>query len=130
MPGYILQFSPSRRVSKMSVDGTTGTDVDFAESRPATGTTINARVAVYPTDQLSVELRRDQRWLNVDDEAGVARRLFTANMSRVRRRTRSRRACSSAASRSTYQPIALRRSTPLQCRSGREPSADRCWPIS
>ena len=82
--GYIVQFSPSRRVSQISVDGTTGTDVDFAESRPATGTTINARVALYPTDHLSVELRRNQRWLNVDDEAGVARRLFTANVSRVR----------------------------------------------
>jgi len=58
--------------------------MSISRSRPATGTTINARVALYPTDHLSAELRRDQRWLNVDDEAGVARRLFTANMSRVR----------------------------------------------
>src|SRR6187200_1343613 len=106
MPGCILQLSPSRRVSQISVDGTTGTDVDFAESRPATGTTINARVALYPTDHLSVELRRDQRWLNVDDEAGVcAAVVYGQHVAGPGRR--SRRACSSAASRSTYQPIAI-----------------------
>src|SRR5262249_42946782 len=82
--GYILQFSPSRRVSQISLNGTAGTDIDFAASRPATGTTINLSTSLYPTDHLSLQLLYNTRWLNVDNAAGMEQRLFTAHVSRLK----------------------------------------------
>lgn len=82
--GYIAQFSPSRRVSFLSINGTTGQEIDFANSRPGTGTTINLQVTLDPTNHLNLQLVQNQRWVNVDDAAGVSRRLFIARVSRVR----------------------------------------------
>ena len=82
--GYIVQFSPSRRVTLLSLDGTTGQEIDFANSRPGTGTTINLQATLDPTNHLNLTLVQNQRWVNVDDAASVSRRLFIARVSRVR----------------------------------------------
>jgi hypothetical protein len=82
--GYIAQFSPSRRVSFLSINGTTGQEIDFANSRPGTGTTINLQATFDPTNHLNLQLVQNQRWVNVDDTAGVSRRLFIARVSRAR----------------------------------------------
>jgi hypothetical protein len=82
--GYVAQFSPSRRVSFLSINGTTGQEIDFANSRPGTGTTINLMTTFDPTNHLNLQLVQNQRWVNVDDVAGVRRRLFIARVSRVR----------------------------------------------
>jgi len=82
--GYIVQFSPSRRISFLSINGTTGQEIDFANSRPGTGTTINLMATFDPTNHLNLQLVQNQRWVNVDDDAGVSRRLFIARVSRVR----------------------------------------------
>ena len=82
--GYYAQFSPSRRVSFLSINGTTGQEIDFANSRPGTGTTINLQATFDPTNHLNLQLVQNQRWVNVDDAAGVSRRLFIARVSRVR----------------------------------------------
>ena len=82
--GYIVQFSPSRRVTLLSLDGTTGQEIDFANSRPGHGTTINLQATLDPTNHLNLTLVQNQRWVNVDDAANVSRRLFIARVSRVR----------------------------------------------
>jgi hypothetical protein len=82
--GYIAQFSPSRRVTFLSIDGTSGQEIDFANSRPGTGTTINLQATLNPTIHLNVDLVQNQRWVNVDAAAGADRRLFLARVSRVR----------------------------------------------
>lgn len=82
--GYAAQFSPSRLFSTVAVNGTTGQEIDFANGRPGTGTTVNASAMLNPTNHLNVMLTQDQSWVNVDDAAGESRRLFIARVSRVR----------------------------------------------
>ncbi|MBZ5559864.1 MAG: carbohydrate binding family 9 domain-containing protein [Acidobacteriia bacterium] len=82
--GYIAQFSPSRVVAQVSLDGTAGTDIDFANSRPARGTTINLSARINPTQHVDLSLVQNQRWLDVDDAAGASQRLFIARVSRVK----------------------------------------------
>jgi hypothetical protein len=82
--GYSVQFSPSRLLSTVAVNGTTGQEIDFANARPATGTTMNVSATLNPTNHLNVLLNQDQKWVNVDDALGASRQLFIARVSRVR----------------------------------------------
>jgi hypothetical protein len=82
--GYIVQLSPSRRVTRLAADGTTGEQIDFAHARRGTGTTINLSASVNPTNHLDLSLVQNQRWVNVDDAVGARRRLFIARVSRIR----------------------------------------------
>jgi hypothetical protein len=82
--GYFAQFSPSRVLALLSVQGTTGEEIDFVNSRPGTGTTVNVSATLNPTNHLNVVVNQDQRWMNVDAAAGSDQRLFTARVSRVR----------------------------------------------
>jgi hypothetical protein len=82
--GYIAQFSPSRRLALISINGTTGQEIDFANSRPGSGSTVNLQATLNPTNHLNVDLVHNERWVNVEDPSQVSRRLFTARVSRVR----------------------------------------------
>jgi hypothetical protein len=82
--GYLAQFSPSRLLSAVAVNGTTGQEIDFANARPATGTTMNVSATLNPTNHLNLLLNQDQSWVNVDDALGASRQLFIARVSRVR----------------------------------------------
>jgi hypothetical protein len=82
--GYIAQFSPSRRVSLLSLNATTGEQIDFTNSRPGRGSTVNLQATLNPTNHLNLDLVENQRWVNVDDGSDVRRRLFIARVSRVR----------------------------------------------
>ena len=82
--GYSVQFSPSRLVSLVAVNGTTGQEIDFVNSRPGTGTASTVSAMLNPTNHLNLMLTQDQRWVNVDDATGMRRRLFTAHVSRAR----------------------------------------------
>jgi hypothetical protein len=82
--GYAAQFSPSRLFSTLTVNGTAGQEIDFANGRPGTGTTVNVSAMLNPTNHLNLMLTQDQSWMDVDDEAGESRRLFLARVSRVR----------------------------------------------
>jgi hypothetical protein len=82
--GYVMQFSPSRRLSQVSMEGTTGQEIDFANSRPGTGTTVNLSATLNPTQHLDLSIVQNQQWVNVDDVNGEGRRLFTARVSRLR----------------------------------------------
>jgi hypothetical protein len=73
--GFTVQFSPSRRVSQLSVDSTMGQDIDFDNARPATGYTLNLHATLVPTNHLSLDLIQNTRSLDVD-AAGASGRLF------------------------------------------------------
>jgi len=82
--GYYAQFSPSRLLSAISVNGTSGQAIDFANGRPGTGTAMALSATLNPTNHLNVLLNEDQSWVNVDDALGVSRQLFIQRVSRVR----------------------------------------------
>jgi hypothetical protein len=71
-------------VSLVAVNGTTGQEIDFVNSRPGTGTAFTVSAMLNPTNHLNLMLNQDQSWVNVDDATGVRRQLFIARVSRVR----------------------------------------------
>jgi hypothetical protein len=82
--GYTAQFSPSRLISTVTVNGTTGQEIDFANGRPGTGTALNVSAMLNPTNHLNLMLTQDQSWVNVEDARGTSRQLFIARVSRMR----------------------------------------------
>jgi Domain of unknown function (DUF5916) len=81
--GYVLRFSPSRRVTQLSVDGVSGQEIDFANARPGRGTTVNVTVSLNPTDHLELTAMLNRRGLNVDEASGADSRLLTSRVSRL-----------------------------------------------
>ncbi|HEX3703488.1 MAG TPA: DUF5916 domain-containing protein [Vicinamibacterales bacterium] len=82
--GYVAQFSPSRKVSLVAVNGTLGQDIDFDNARPARGPTINGEVTLQPTDHLAVDIIENVRRLSVDDPIGRRVPLFTQQVQRLK----------------------------------------------
>ena len=82
--GFIANFSPSRFVSAIGVNGNLGQDIDFANARPGNGPTINASATLHPTNHLELALVEDYRSLSVDDATGANRQLFSQTVSRVK----------------------------------------------
>jgi hypothetical protein len=80
---YVVRFNPSRRVAQISVDGTVGEEVDFANARGGHGATINASLRLNPNDHLELEALGSRRHLDVVAR-GPAARLFVARISRLR----------------------------------------------
>jgi hypothetical protein len=81
---YVAQFSPSRRVALVAVNGTLGQDIDFDNARPASGPTINGEVTLQPTDHLALNVVENVRHLSVDDSLGRRVPLFTQQVQRVK----------------------------------------------
>jgi len=81
---YVAQFSPSRQVAQIGVNGWFGSDADYDNARPGRGGSINANATLHPTDHLELLLLQNASWLNVDAPARPDQRLFTAQVSRVR----------------------------------------------
>jgi hypothetical protein len=79
--GYVVQFSPSRRISQVGANGTVGQEIDFENARPARGPTINAYATLQATDHLAFDLNANARWLN---EGPTDARLFTQRVTRVK----------------------------------------------
>jgi hypothetical protein len=82
--GYIVQFSPSRRVTFVGINGIVGSDIDFANSRPARGADVNLSATLQPTDHLELQLLDNTRWRNVDVPPLIQARLFTQRVDRVK----------------------------------------------
>jgi hypothetical protein len=82
--GYILRFSPTPRIAQVSLEGLSGQEIDFDNSRPGRGSTINLSARVNVTDHLELSAVANQRWLDVQDAREGRRRLFTARVSRLR----------------------------------------------
>jgi hypothetical protein len=81
---YTLQTSPSRFLSQITLDGTAGRDIDFANARPGTGVNATLSATLRPSDHLELRINEGRRWLNVDAPDGSRARLFTARVDRVR----------------------------------------------
>jgi hypothetical protein len=82
--GFTAQFSPSRVFAFLETDGLTGQEIDFANGRPGTGTTINATATLNPTNHLNLALVQNQQWVNVEGPSGASERLFVARVSRAK----------------------------------------------
>ncbi len=82
--GYTAQFSPSRKIALVAVNGTLGQDIDFDNARPARGITINANATLQATDHLALDLVQNVRWLHVTDAVGRDVPLFTQQVQRVK----------------------------------------------
>jgi hypothetical protein len=81
---YVVQFSPTRAVSQISLDGILGQEVDFDNSRLGRGSVVNLTAQFQPTNHFGLSLVESVRRLSVDDATGVSRQLFIANVSRVK----------------------------------------------
>ncbi|MGZ5476763.1 MAG: DUF5916 domain-containing protein, partial [Thermoanaerobaculia bacterium] len=79
---YNLQFSLSRVISQIFLNGWAGQDVDFANNRLGRGASVQLGGTVRPTDHLELNLTNTVRWLNVPVN-GLNDRLFTAQVERV-----------------------------------------------
>ena len=78
-----VRLSPTRRIRTIGVDGTVGEDIDFANARPAHGSTLNIFATIHPSDHLELEALRNQRVLDVDT-APARGRLLRQRVSRLR----------------------------------------------
>ncbi len=82
---YTVQFSPSRAISQISLDGFLGEEVDFVGARPGHGGRVTASANIRPTNHLELQFDSDVRWLNVKPfEGGSEQRLFTAQVERLK----------------------------------------------
>lgn len=81
---YIAIFSPSRRISQVGIFGSTGQQIDFANSRLGHGPDNEFHLSVNATNHLALGASATIRSLYVDDAAGVHRRLFRAQVSRLK----------------------------------------------
>ncbi len=81
---FQLDANPSRLVNNLSLFGSAGEEVDFANSRLGDGATVSLRGTVRPTDHLELRLAADRRSLDVRAEDGRRGRLFTADVARLR----------------------------------------------
>jgi len=79
----ILQASPWNWLTRVSVDGGYGRDVDFVRARPGHGGSVNFSATVRPTDHIQLDLLANRRWLDVEN-GGTESRLFTAQVQRLR----------------------------------------------
>jgi hypothetical protein len=76
---FFVQFDPSRRFPRISLDTRFGEQIDFGGARVGDGAYVGLAATVRPHDRLDLQLTLNRQWLDV--EAG---RLFTADVQRVR----------------------------------------------
>jgi hypothetical protein len=81
---YTAQFSPSRLVTFIGVNGWFGSDADYTNERPGRGGSVNVSATLHATDHLELVALQNAKWLNVDAFGRSDQRLFTAQVSRVR----------------------------------------------
>jgi hypothetical protein len=79
-----VEIRPGGVFSRLFLRGTFGDEVDFANDRLGDGATVELGLTIRPSDHLELELDADRRWLDVVDEQGLAGRLFTADVQRLR----------------------------------------------
>ncbi|QTD48466.1 carbohydrate binding family 9 domain-containing protein [Sulfidibacter corallicola] len=81
---FTVEFSPGGLLSSVYLYGFAGDEVDFANARLGKGLTSELEVTFRPGNALQVEFDGNYRYLDVDDDLGVDRRLFTAWVARLR----------------------------------------------
>ncbi len=83
-PYVIVQASPGRVFNSVSVEAYVGQEIDFANARRGSGTTLIGSMTLRPNDHLEIYGNASGRWLDVDDASGARGRLFTAQVERLR----------------------------------------------
>ncbi|HEX7251263.1 MAG TPA: DUF5916 domain-containing protein [Thermoanaerobaculia bacterium] len=82
---YQTQFTPSRTISLILIQGWVGDQIDFDNSRPGRGADVNVQATVRPTSHLKLDLVAERSFVNVDLHAGRGyQRLFTADIGRLK----------------------------------------------
>jgi len=82
---FTVQASPSQLVSLLYLEGTFGEQIDFANARPGHGATLTLEGTIHPTNHLALTLDASGRRVDVHpDEGGPERRLFTAQIERLK----------------------------------------------
>jgi hypothetical protein len=81
---YYAQVSPSNLLASLEADGLLGQDIDFDNSRPGHGETLNFSADIRPTNHFDLALIGNMQRLNVHNAPGAYQRLFTARVSRAK----------------------------------------------
>lgn len=81
---YTFELSPSRLFGRIRIDGFVGEDVDFDNRRPGRGGQLNVQSTLRPTDRLELLWNGSRRWLDLRDGPAAGRRLFTAEVARLK----------------------------------------------
>jgi hypothetical protein len=81
---FQLRIDPSRWLTRISVSGEVGEDIDVVNARVGRGGFVSANVILRPTSHLTLDLLSSWQWLDVDTPAGGTARLFTAQVERVK----------------------------------------------
>jgi hypothetical protein len=76
---FFLQFDPSRRFPRISLDTRFGEQIDFGGARVGDGAYVGLAATVRPHDRLDLQFNVNREWLDVDGG-----RLFTADVQRLR----------------------------------------------
>jgi hypothetical protein len=83
-PRLYIQSSPGRVVNLFSIDAYVGQEIDFANAREGRGATLLGTLSLRPSGHLDLEGNSSLRWLDVNDASGTSRRLFTAQVERLK----------------------------------------------
>jgi Domain of unknown function (DUF5916)/Carbohydrate family 9 binding domain-like len=81
---FLFQVDPSRRLSRVEIDGNVGEEYDFENGRVGDGVRLASVITVKPTDHLAVELLGNHQTLDVKGDDGREGRLFTARIGRIK----------------------------------------------
>src|SRR5262249_16704572 len=81
---FFVQFDPPRWISRLTINGHAGQDIDFANARAGNGGEISVQTSIRPTDHLTLDFVGDRQWLNVRSGEGRSGRLFTAQVTRLK----------------------------------------------
>jgi hypothetical protein len=76
---FFVQFDPSRRFPRISLDTRFGQQIDFGGARVGNGAYIALGATVRPHDRLDLQFNLNREWLDLDGG-----RLYTADVQRLR----------------------------------------------
>ncbi|HKO00156.1 MAG TPA: DUF5916 domain-containing protein [Thermoanaerobaculia bacterium] len=76
---FFVQFDPSRRFTRIGIQGRAGQSIDFANDRVGHGASVLAYATLRPFDQLTFDVQANREWLDADGG-----RVFTAQVERLK----------------------------------------------
>jgi hypothetical protein len=82
-PRFQLQANPGRILNQLSLDGSFGEEIDFANGREGDGIDLSFQSTLRPSEHLVFNLLLNRRQVDVD-AGGQSGRLFTATIERLR----------------------------------------------
>jgi hypothetical protein len=76
---FNVQYDPSRHVSRVGLNITSGQSIDFANARVGNGSDVTFFGTFRPIDKLTLDVTAERQWLDADGG-----RVFTAGVERIR----------------------------------------------